>query len=368
MYIWQRKDWPQFHYKADELVGLVARVTDARGRLLGRMEALGMDLRVEAHWRTLATEVVKTSEIEGEHLPENHVRSSLARRLGLDAGGLPVPDRRVEGMVEVMLDATQNCGRPLTMERLCAWHAALFPTGYSGLMRIGTGMWRTDTSGPMRIVSGPLGREHIHYEAPPAARLESEMAAFLDWHETTLDGDPLLCAGMAHLWFELIHPFEDGNGRIGRAIAELTLSRVEGGLNRFYSLSRQIREDQRAYYAALKAASSGGLDITEWLQWFLECAGRAVSQARDDLRTILRKADFWAAHGDQPFNPRQRKIINMVLEGVFVGKLTSSRWARVTHCSQDTALRDISELIRRDILTRSVAGGRSTSYTLKASR
>ena len=367
MYIWEHPQWPRFEQDLTRLVDALAEIRHAQGKLLGRMEALGFEMRSEATLRTLTEDVVKTSEIEGETLAPDQVRSSIASRLGLNAGGLPAPDRAVDGVVEMTLDATRNYAAPLTEERLFSWHAALFPAGRSGMRRIGVGRWRDDADGPMQVVSGPLGRQRVHYAAPPAERLGQEISAFLRWFEDTRATVPVLAAGMAHLWFVSIHPFEDGNGRIARAVADMALARSEESPERFYSMSAQIRLERNAYYDILEATQKGGLDITGWQLWFLGCLGRAIGSARRTLASVLAKADFWEVHASDVLNPRQVKVLNRLLDG-FEGKLTSSRWARMNHCSQDTANRDIRDLVERGILVRSKAGGRSTNYELAGTR
>ncbi len=367
MYIWEHPHWPRLEQDRTRLADALAETRHAQGKLLGRMEALGFEMRSEATLRTLTEDVVKTSEIEGEILAPDRVRSSIASRLGLDAGGLPAPDRAVDGVVEMTLDATRNYAEPLTEERLFSWHAALFPTGRSGMRRIRVGRWRDDADGPMQVVSGPLGRQRVHYAAPPAERLGREISAFLRWFEDMRSTDPVLAAGVAHLWFVSIHPFEDGNGRIARAVADMALARSEESPERFYSMSAQIRLERNAYYDVLEATQKGGLDITAWQLWFLGCLGRAIGNARRTLASVLAKADFWEAHASDVLNPRQVKVLNRLLDG-FEGRLTSSRWARMNHCSQDTANRDIRDLVERSILVRSQAGGRSTSYELSGTR
>ncbi|MEY2927661.1 MAG: hypothetical protein RL367_2138 [Pseudomonadota bacterium] len=366
-YIYQKSGWPAFRWRSDALAQPLAAVRHRQGRLIGRMEALGFSLRAEAVLQTLTEDVMKSSEIEGEMLDRDQVRSSIARRLGMDIGGLIAADRNIEGVVEMMLDATRNYAEPVTDERLYGWHAALFPTGRSGLIRITVGAWRTADAGPMRVVSGPIGRERVHYEAPAADELDCEMAAFLAWFEgnAPLDPplDPVLKAGLAHLWFVTIHPFDDGNGRIARAIADLALARSEGSAQRFYSLSSQIRAERNAYYTTLETTQKGDLDVTLWLTWFLDCLNAAIDGAETILANVLRKARFWDRHAATPINERQRSIINRLLDG-FVGKLTSSKWARIAKCSQDTALRDIDQLVRCSILAKDDGGGRSTSYSL----
>jgi Fic family protein len=327
------------------------------------MEALGFPLRNEAMLQTLTQDVVKSSEIEGEILDREQVRSSIARRLGIEIGALTPADRDVEGIVEMMLDATQNYDEPLTEERLFSWHAALFPTGRSGMHKITIGAWRNDSSGPMQVVSGPVGKERVHYEAPPAAKLPDEMKAFLDWFETKDDTDPVLRAAIAHLWFVTIHPFEDGNGRIARAIADMALARSDHSPQRFYSMSAQIRQERNAYYDMLEATQKGDLDITPWLAWFLACLDRALDGAENTLADVFRKAEFWKTHAGAAFNDRQRDMLNRLLDG-FEGKLTTSKYATIEKTSPDTALRDITDLVERGILTKDEGGGRSTSYLL----
>ncbi len=362
-YIHELQEWPRFRWDEGLAARHLAPVRHRQGRLIGRMEALGFDLRAEAVLATLTEDVLKSSEIEGETLNRDQVRSSIARRLGLDIGASAPADRRTEGVVEMMLDATQKYAEPLTEERLFAWHAALFPTGRSGMTRIISGAWRDDGSGPMRVVSGPIGRERVHYVAPRATRLEAEMSAFLKWfnHEGVLD--PVLKAALAHLWLVTIHPFDDGNGRIARAIADMALARSEQSAQRFYSMSAQIRLERNAYYNVLETTQKSDLDITVWLEWFLGCLDHAIEGAENTLSGVLRKARFWEAIKDQSLNERQRKVINRLLDGL-EGKLTSSKWAALTKSSPDTALRDITDLVKRGILVRDAGGGRSTSYSL----
>ncbi|MDE0034953.1 MAG: Fic family protein [Deltaproteobacteria bacterium] len=362
-YIWQRPDWPQFQQDTGRLAKRLARTRHRQGILLGRMQALGFEMRSEATLRTLTEDVVKTNEIEGETLVPDQVRSSIGNRLGLDVGGLPAPDRNVDGAVEMALDATRNHAAPLTEERLLSWHAALFPTGRSGMRRIRVGQWRDDADGPMEVVSGPIGRQRVHYTAPPADRLGDEISRFLDWFQDTQPMEPVLAAGVAHFWFVTIHPFDDGNGRIARAIADMALARSEQSPERFYSMSAQIRLERKTYYDILETTQKGGLDITDWQVWFLECLARAIENAQHSLATVLTKARFWEVHASDMLNERQVKTLNRLLDG-FEGKLTSSKWATMNRCSQDTANRDIRNLIERGILVRSDAGGRSTSYEL----
>jgi Fic family protein len=364
MYIYERKEWPEFEWDQGKLAPLLAETRHAQGRLLGRMEDLGFPLREEATLQTLTQDVVKTSEIEGEKLDAAQVRSSLAQRMGMDIGALPPIDRNIEGIVEIMLDATREHDAPLTRDRLFGWHAALFPTGRSGMRRIVAGAWRTKDSGDMQVVSGPIGRETVHYEAPSHDLLKKEMARFIKWCNAPPDIDPVIKSAVAHFWFVTIHPFEDGNGRIARAIADMLLARSEKTSQRFYSMSSQIQRERNDYYLVLEDCQKGTLDITRWMEWFLNCLKRAIAASDQILEAVLLKAGFWKARAGESFNDRQRKVINRLLDG-FEGKLTSSKWAKLTKCSQDTALRDISDLLDRQILTRAEAGGRSTSYELR---
>jgi Fic family protein len=363
-YIHELNNWPHFRWSWDILAESLSAVRHRQGRLIGRMEALGFQLRAEAVLQTLTEDVLTSSAIEGEVLNKEQVRSSIARRLGMDISGLVPADRHVEGVVELMLDATQRYAAPLTDERLFAWHAALFPTGRSGMSKIIVGAWRTDSTGPMQVVSGPIGKEKVHFEAPAAERLNREMRSFLDWFDQDVSLDPVLKAGIAHLWFVTIHPFEDGNGRIARAIADQMLARSEQSPQRFYSMSAQIRLERNRYYSILEDTQKGDLDITPWLQWFLGCLDRAFDGSEAILASVMTKARFWERHGRATLSDRQRSVINRLLDG-FEGKLTSSKWAKLTKCSQDTALRDIDDLIRRGILVKEAAGGRSTSYSLR---
>ncbi len=364
-YIYQHKAWPNFRWAERRLLQPLAAVRHRQGRLVGHMQGLGFSLRAEAVLQTLTQDVLKSSEIEGETLDRQQVRSSLARRLGIDIGALEPADRNVEGMVEMMLDATQKYSNPLTAERLFGWHAALFPTGRSGMHKIRVGAWRNDKSGPMEVVSGPVGHERVHYRAPVATKVATEMRTFLSWINSNVAVDPVLKAALAHLWFVTIHPFDDGNGRIARAIADMALARSEQSAQRFYSMSAQIRLERKAYYDTLEATQNGDLDVTAWLEWFLSCLNRAFGRADAILANVLAKSSFWQAHAGAAFNDRQRDMINRLLEG-FEGKLTSSKWAKFEKCSQDTALRDIDDLVNRGVLTKDAAGGRSTSYSLVA--
>jgi Fic family protein len=364
MYNYDRKDWPKLSWDEAGLARLLIDVRHHQGRLLGRMEALGFPSREEATLRTLTEDVIKTSEIEGEKLDADQVRSSIAKRMGLDIGALPQYDRNLEGIVDVMLDATRNHDIPLTKQRLFDWHAALFPTGRSGLQRITVGRWRTEASDPMRVISGPYGREKIRFEAPASDRLDDEMLRFLKWFNAPPETDLVIASALAHFWFVTIHPFDDGNGRIARAIADMVLARSEKSSQRFYSMSSQIQHERKAYYDLLERCQKGGLNISIWIEWYLECLKRAISAAEKTLGSVLIKARFWRLHAGESLNERQQLIINRLLDH-FEGKLTSSKWARLTKSSQDTALRDINDLMGRQILTKEDAGGRSTSYVLR---
>ena len=362
-YIHETKDWPNLKWDDAGLSVLLAEVRHRQGRLLGRMEGLRFRLRAEATLSTLTSDVIKSSAIEGERLDAEEVRSSIARRLGLDFGVGKPAGRDVEGVVEMMLDATQKFTEPLTAERLFGWHASLFPTGRSGMHKITVGGWRPEEAGAMQVVSGPFSKERVHFEAPEAARLEEEMDRFLDWFENGPEIDPVLKSGVAHLWFVTVHPFEDGNGRIGRAIADMALARAEETPERFYSMSSQIEAERRDYYNELERCQRGGLDITPWLEWFLGCLGRAIEGAEKALSSVLRKARIWERVNLAPVNERQRRVINRMLDG-FEGNLSTSKYAKLAKCSPDTALRDVKELLKRGILVQEDGGGRSTRYRL----
>ena len=362
-YIWTRPGWPNLHWDEAKLSQALALAAREQGRLLGRMEALGFDLRQETHLHALTEDVVNSSAIEGDTLDPDQVRSSIARRLGMDMAGLVPADRHIEGIVEMMLDATERHDQPLSRERLFDWHAALFPTGRSGMTPIVVGAWRTDSHGPMQVISGPVSRERVHYEAPPAARLDAEMDRFLAWFDAPGSTHPLLVAGLAHLWFVTLHPFDDGNGRIARAIADMALSRSEEHRQRSYSMSAQIREERKDYYAILERTQKGDTDITRWQDWFLGCLLRALKSSHTAFETVLAKSRFWERFAREPLNDRQISMLNKLLDG-FEGKLTSSKWAKIAKCSQDTATRDINELVARGALRKNTGGGRSTSYSL----
>lgn len=363
LYIWQAPDWPQWRYDLAVLARPLTEVSRAQGLLLGRLADVGAATRDQASLLALTDDVVKTSEIEGELLNVASVRSSIARRLGVDIGALAPVDRHVEGVVEMVLDASSNCGQPVTDERLFGWHAALFPTGYSGMARIKVAAWRDDATGPMQVISGPVGRQKLHFEAPPADRLPSEIASFLYWLNADSEVPPLLKAGLGHLWFVTLHPFDDGNGRIARAVGDQLLARADGTPQRFYSLSAQIQRDRKAYYEILERTQKGDMDVTDWLAWFLESLHRALDQAHQTLDAVLTKARFWQRWAATPLNERQAKVLNRLLDG-FDGKLTSSKWAAISKCSADTALRDINELLARGVLRKTAGGGRSTGYEL----
>ena len=362
-YIHELPDWPDFAWDREALAGLLADVRHRQGRLVGRMEGLGFQLRQEAVLKTLTEDVLKSSQIEGEKLDASQVRSSVARRLGMDIGGLKAVDRNVEGVVEMMLDATRHYDQPLTAERLFGWHATLFPTARSGMRKISTGAWRDDSTGPMQVVSGPIGKEHVHYEAPAAKRLPREMKSFLAWFNGKRESDWVVKAALAHLWFVTIHPFDDGNGRIARAIADMALARSDNSAQRFYSMSAKIEQKRAQYYEILERTQKGSMDVTSWMQWFFETLGEAIEGAQSTLESVLAKADFWKSIADFSLNDRQRTVLNRLLDG-FEGNLTTSKWAKLTKTSQDTAARDIAALIELGILTRNPGGGRSTSYSL----
>lgn len=363
IYIYDRADWPRFRWDDAVLAEPLGAVRHRQGRLLGRMDALGFDLRTEITLRALTDDALKTSEIEGEILDADQVRSSLARRLGLETAGVKTVDGKAEAIATVVLDATQGFARPLTARRLFDWHTALFLEGSPGPNPITVGAWRTDALGPMRVVSGALGRERIHFEAPPASRVPVEMQRFLDWFESEVPIDPVLKAAIAHIWFVTIHPFDDGNGRIARAVADLALARSEGTSQRFYSMSARLRVERGAYYETLEATQKGDLDITPRLLWFIAVLDKALADSEASVAATIRKGRFWDRTKTMTINDRQRMMLNRLLDG-FVGKLTSSKWARIAKCSQDTALRDIDGLVRRGLLAREAAGGRSTSYLL----
>jgi Fic family protein len=363
LYIWQADDWPSWRYDLSVLAHPLAEVSHAQGLLLGRLADIGVGLREQATLQALTDDVIKTSEIEGERLRLDTVRSSIARRLGVDIGALAPADRHVDGVVDMVLDATGNSAAPMTRERLFGWHAALFPTGHSGMSPIAVGRWRDDAQGPMQVVSGPMHRRRVHFEAPPAPRLDAEIDRFLAWINAPAQEPELLRSGLAHLWFVTLHPFDDGNGRIARAIGDMLLARADRSPQRFYSLSAQIRSERSAYYDMLERAQKGTMDVTAWLLWFLDALLRAITGAGQALEAVQAKSRYWQRWAALPMNPRQVKVLNRLLDG-FEGKLTSGKWAAMTKCSSDTALRDIGDLVARGVLRKTAAGGRSTSYEL----
>jgi len=363
IYIHQNDNWPNFTWRSDELIGLISEVRNLQGRLIGKMESLGFQLQNEAMLDTLTLDVLKSSEIEGEFLDLNEVRSSIARRLGIEIAGAIDSERNTDGVVEMMLDATQNCFQPLTKDRLFDWHAALFQTGRSGMYKIIVGDWRKDTTGPMQVISGAMGKERIHFEAVHSEIVEKEMSQFLDWFNSETTMDYLMKAAVAHIWFLTIHPFEDGNGRIARALTDMLLARSDKSNQRFYSMSAQIRIERKNYYELLEKTQKGNLDITNWIAWFLACLKKALDNSTVLLERILWKAQFWRKYQTTSFNERQRKLINKLLDGID-GKMTSSKWSKMAKCSKDSAVRDINELIILGVLTKEAAGGRSTNYEL----
>ncbi|MEO0867435.1 MAG: Fic family protein [Cyanobacteria bacterium J06642_11] len=365
-WIYEHPNWPQFTWDGSALSAQLANIRYRQGWLLGRMASLGFDVRQEASLRVLTNEVVKSSAIEGAVLDPETVRSSIAQRLGIDIGGLMPSSRDVDGIVEVMLDATQNYAEPLTPTRLFGWHGSLFPTGWSGMHQITVGQWRPESAGAMQIVSGPISRETVHFEAPAAARVDSEMTEFLAWFDGKDALDPILKAGLAHLWFVTIHPFEDGNGRIARAIADMALARADNLAERFYSMSAQIELERKVYYTQLERQQRGTVDVIGWLHWFLDCLGRALASADDTLAHVLYKAKLWNYVNQQPVNERQRLILNRMLDG-FKGHMTTSKYAKLAKCSTDTALRDIQDFVTRGVFVQNPGGGRSTSYRLAVS-
>ena len=362
-YIWKHTEWTNWQFDLKRLIGLLAQVHSQQGHLLGRMHDIGMGLRDEAALRVVTEDVLKTSEIEGEHLNPDTVRSSVARRLGVDIGALVPADRHVDGVVEMILDATGRFEEPLTEDRLFGWHASLFPTGYSGINKILTAQWRDDSDGPMQVISGPFGRERVHYEAPPADQLGALTAEFLAWFNSDDDLDPVLKAGIAHLWFVTLHPFEDGNGRIARAVADMALAKADRCPQRFYSLSAQIKLEVDDYYKLLEFTQKGMVDTTGWLEWYLGCLSRAMEKADEALTEVLVKAKFWQHWSGVSMNDRQIKLMNRLLDG-FEGKLTTGKWAKIGKCSTDTALRDINDMVSKGVLQKTDAGGRSSSYVL----
>lgn len=364
MYIYERKGWPNFQWDQLKIAEHLAPIRYRAGRLIGKMESLGFSLQSEAVLQTMIVEALKTSEIEGEFLDKEQVRSSIARQLGMDVSGLIASDRNVDGLVEILIDATKNYKSRLTKERLFSWHAALFPTGRNGLKKIRVGQWRTNDKEPMQVVSGAVGREKIHFEAPISKDVPKEMLLFLKWFNTENETDPVIKAAIAHLWFLTIHPFEDGNGRLARTIADLQLSRADGISQRFYGMSAQIRLERKSYYNALEKTQKGSLDISDWIEWFLLCYDKSLTSAEITLAGVIRKARYWEFLGTKILNERQKLLLNKLLDK-FEGKLNTSKWAKIAKCSQDTALRDIQNLVEQGVLLKNESGGRSTSYLLK---
>jgi len=364
LYIHQKDNWPNFTWRNEAFLNQLSEARNLQGRLIGKMETLGFDLRNEALLETLALDVLKSTEIEGEILNPNQVRSSIARRLGMELAGSVDSDRNVDGMVEMMIDATNNCFKPLTSDRLFDWHAALFPMGRSGIFKIIVADWRKDLNGPMQVVSGSAGKENIHFQAPDAFLIDTEMNRFLKWFNENGEIDLVIKAAIAHLWFITIHPFQDGNGRITRALTDMLLAQSDKSSQRFYSMSAQIRIERKQYYEILEKVQKGELDITEWIEWFLNCLINALKSTDILLTKVLFKGDFWNKHSKTIINERQKKLINKLLDG-FEGKLTSIKYAKISKCSKDTAIRDINDLIDKEILQKEAAGGRSTNYELK---
>jgi len=365
MYLYNNPDWPVFKWNSEKLLPLLSHVRNRQGKLIGKMGALGFELRNEANLEILTQEIIKSTEIEGEFLDKEQVRSSIARRLGLEIPGLVFSERNVDGIVDLMIDATKNFDQELNKERLFSWHAALFPTGQSGLYKIITGNWRDDSTGPMQVVSGALGKERVHYQAPPASQIDNEMRIFIDWFNLEQNTDLVLKSAIAHLWFVTIHPFEDGNGRISRALSDMLLARSDEQSYRFYSMSTQIRKERNAYYDILEKTQKSGLDITYWIEWFLNCLLHSINNSEKLLEKVVYKHFFWLKYKRINVNDRQRKILNMLMDD-FEGVLNTTKWANIGKCSQDTALRDIQDLIEKGVLLKSEQGGRSTNYELKS--
>ena len=363
IYIYQQSDWPKFNWDSKSIILHLSNVRHLQGKLIGKMQALGFKLRNEAVLETLTTEVVKTSEIEGQILDLDQVRSSIARRLGIEVSGLVPSDRNIDGIVEMMVDATQNFNKSMTIDRLFGWHSALFPSGRSGMYKIIVGKWRDDSTGPMQVVSGAMGKEKVHYQAPPASNIRKEMKIFLSWFNKNTEDDLILKSSLAHLWFITIHPFQDGNGRIARALSEMLLTRSDGISQRFYSMSAQIRSESKDYYNILEKTQKGTLHITKWIIWYLKCLENALNSSDVILSKVLYKHKFWTKYATEVLNNRQVLLINKLVDD-FTGQLTTSKWAKIAKCSQDTALRDIQDLLNKKILQKNPSGGRSTNYTL----
>jgi Fic family protein len=365
MFIHQKRRWPHFEWDHETLLEQLARVRFKQGRIVGTMETMGFQLKNETTLRTLTLEILKSNEIEGGSLDDQQVKSSIARKLGMDMENAVPADRNVEGVVDMMMDATSNYEAPLDKERLFGWQASLFPGGRSGMDHVTTGKWRDNPDDdPMQVVSGPMGKEQVHFQAPKAERLEAEMDGFLEWFNGEEAIDPVLKAGVAHFWFVTVHPFDDGNGRIARALTEMQLARADGSMQRFYSMSDQIRKEREDYYKVLERSQKSDLNITDWLTWFLECLERTLDSAEEGLNGVLKKARFWDKAAETPLNERQKQMLNKLLDD-FEGKLTSSKWAKMNDCSQDTASRDIKDLMEKGLLKLGDAGGRSTHYLLQ---
>jgi hypothetical protein len=366
VYIWQLAGWPNFRFDAARVAAALAEVHEARGRMLARLESLGLSARDESTLDVLTEDAMRTSEIEGERLDEQAVRSSFARRLGVDVAKHRAGSRSIDGLVEVLLDAMWKCNEPLTSTRLCSWHGSLFPTGYSGMSKVEVGRWRTKQTGPMRVVSGPIGRQKVHFEAPPADRVTREMQGFIDWFNSAEPVDPVVLdpvvrSGIAHLWFVTVHPFSDGNGRIARAIGDLVLARADREQGRFYSVSSQIARERDDYYDTLERTQKGTLDVSEWVAWYVGCVARALASASNSAQSVAARSSFWSRHAGVPLNERQTKVLRKLLLD-FEGKLTTVKWAKLAKCSGDTALRDINDLVAKGVLRKSESSGRSTSY------
>ncbi len=364
MYIYEHQNWPEFKWESETILPLISAVRYQQGIIVGKMGALGFELKNQANLEMLTLDILKTTEIEGELLNPEQVRSSIARRLGLEISGLVTSDRTVDGVVDMMLDATRNFNEELNKDRLFSWHNSLFPAGYSGINKVITANWRDDATGPMQVVSGPIGKEKVHYRAPAAEILDQEMQLFFAWFNKNQDIDLVVKAGLAHLWYITIHPFDDGNGRIARAITDMVLAQSDRQLYRFYSMSTQIRKERMNYYAILEKTQKGSLDITEWLEWFLNCLLNSLEDSETILVKVIFKHNFWLQHATKIDNDRQRKVLNLLLDG-FDGKLNTSKWAKICKCSQDTALRDIKDLLNKQVLYKLPGGGRSTSYDIK---
>jgi len=364
MFIYENKNWPEFFWDSEKLLPLISKVRNFQGQIIGKMGAFGFELKDQANLEILTLDVLKSTEIEGEKLDQDQVRSSIAKRLGIEISGLTNSDRHIDGVVDMMLDATGKYNKKLSQDRLFGWHNSLFPTGFSGLRKIIVANWRDESSGPMQVVSGPLGKEKIHFQAPNAKDLGDETTVFLNWMNSNSKTDLVLKSGIAHLWFVTLHPFEDGNGRIARAITDMILARSDEQPYRFYSMSTQIRKERKKYYDILEKTQKGTLDITNWLEWFLNCLLNSLKASETVLSKVIFKHNFWLENNDKIANDRQRKILNILLDG-FEGNMNTSKWAKISKCSQDSALRDIQDLIKKNILYKLPKGGRSTSYSIK---